>query len=701
MKNKKFIILGLTIIGIILILAVYSFKIDNFEISKPIDVQNIPVVGENRKNPNQYFKKEAFIISDQNWQEVLQSIPLVVWTDKDGEINQYPFLIFHREGNNFDADSMISFINQYQPEKITIIGEIPEVLELSLKNKYDLSDGLKLKVIGVNQTNKLDITEILSYWQSFENVVYSENNYELALLASSYASLINAPLIIQNNSLDNEKVLADRNIICIGKTENQNCSEQYSLEQLRQKYLELTKTDKIILVNPNDLDIKIKESFKPKVSKGNINELYSKASLGAPILASARQELILSISSTSSEKIDEFIEKEIEKIDHPINYLTIIANPNAIPLSKLIKPGKESYYASLDPWLYANIDDDPLMDLALGRIIGLTITDVSIYIARDLFYPNSDIQKEMLFIAAFSDFGGISDEEDAFAYSQMFNLLGYKTKIRSETANSDDWRNNDIILYEGHGSGDWAGIQSYQIPSLSNSLVVLEACATCAFEKVPYKKARYKRDLFCAQVIRQGGIAFVGAVEELGDISSWNLLSRLFAYNDTLGQAYQRANNVYLNFQSNHSNLESYPLGSYSYILIGDPLIELSKTGFLPLSSLELQAEINDEKSYILKAQMMKILLTEANKSFFRQQIILSTIDQYQGYFYLRVGPFDLSYEKPKTVVSSKWPQASFTHITELGNGQQYFWIQLENLSAENLSQDNFMTVEDEIKLSD
>jgi len=145
-----------------------------------------------------------------------------------------------------------------------------------------------------------------------EQDVYVEDDYELGLMASTYASLINAPLIIQGTELDKDENFENRNIICVGDV-SRNCDEKYGLDELQQKYVDETNTDKIILVNPNDLDIKVEEEFETEKG-GTVNEIYSKTSLASPILASAKQEVILSTRETDYEEVDSFIEDKVDEL---------------------------------------------------------------------------------------------------------------------------------------------------------------------------------------------------------------------------------------------------------------------------------------------------------------------------------------------------------------------------------------------------
>ena len=239
----------------------------------------------------------------------------------------------------FDIDSSIYFMQQYSPDRVSVIGQTPQGLDNLLVAEPELGAGL-----SGDQIQRIGVENYLDYWSSYGDVVYVEDDYELALLASTYASLINAPLVIEGSEpvgLD----MVGRNVACVGSPTGMSCDEQYGLEELQQKYVEMTDTDKIILVNPNDLDIKVDEVFLPEKSPNPIYEIYSGTSLVAPILASAKQELILTNSLEESIDFtdqmrnniissDILIRDKIILYDFNPKYLTIMATPSVIPDSE-------------------------------------------------------------------------------------------------------------------------------------------------------------------------------------------------------------------------------------------------------------------------------------------------------------------------------------------------------------------------------
>jgi hypothetical protein len=303
-----------------------------------------------------------------------------------GEIREYQFnFTFFGTESGFDADSVIYFMQQYNVEKVTIIGESPVELDDLLIAQPELGVGL-----NSDQIKRIGVNDYLSYWKNNSDVVYVKNNYELSLMASTYASLINAPLIIEGTELDKDINFENKNIICVWNvfvekpnyTIPRDCNEKYRLEGLQKKYIDKTNTDKIILVNPNDLDIKVEEEFQSEKSGNPIYEIYSKTSLASPILASTKHEVIFSKNSPEDflditcknfdnlinniDKFDKFVEDKISLLSNS-NYLTIISSPQAIPQSfnercdpdefyYHLKNSVDNVYASSDNYTLSNRD---------------------------------------------------------------------------------------------------------------------------------------------------------------------------------------------------------------------------------------------------------------------------------------------------------------------------------------------------------
>jgi hypothetical protein len=574
-------------------------------INKPLEQQNCifqPTINKanntNTKDPSKYFSKEVFLVSDEDWREILTLIPLTIWT-KDDNIIEYPLLIYHKENNAFDVDSIYYFFEQYNPNKISYFGNLPSELSSLLQDSFSIQ----------KKYDKLD------NWMQYKDVVYVENDYEKALLASTYASLINAPLIIKNynDNLD----LSKRNIICIGNPTS-NCNEQYNLEQLQAKYLEKTQTNKIILVNPNDLDIKlnVKDISLPtgfQTEKGSdiILELYGKMSLASPILASAKHELILSTNSVNYTLVDQFLENKISSLGAETDYLTIVASPDAIQMSKFTGENvNHDLWFEVDNSIYGCLGDEKFQSLSVGRIFGISISDVSAYLSRVLFYEQLPLSNKFAMLVPH----GLNGPEEAIAYKmqlkpneELLELLG----LQSESIYLDETSFLDfpikqaledkiIIDYSGHGLYlGWQDlIDTLEIIEedvwLSPSFIIGEGCLTCSYENIEQEEERLDL-LFCTNILRRGGLGYVGAIVESGattDLSRYimeNLingdsfgetLKKIKQFESTVIGGCKEGQNVYPPF------CEPY------YILLGDPTINLG-FNYPEIEVIEVNNEIN------------------------------------------------------------------------------------------------------------
>ena len=482
------------------------------------------VVGEiNQKDMSLYSNKEAFLISDNDWREVLPLVPLTTWTGNEScqkgygtpkEVCVYPTLIYHEEIGSFDADSIIHFMQQYSSDRVTIVGQTPQELDNLLIAEPALGAGLL-----ENQIQRINSSDYLFYWEDFKNIVYVEEDYELALLASTYASLINSPLIIQGSASDLDGVFLNKTLICVG-TVNRACDEQYSLEQLQQKYVDKIDTDKIILVNPNDLGIFMAENFQPDKSINKIYEIYSKTSLASSILASAKHELLIGYANETyldDENalfldIDLYLENKFNSLVVP-EYLTIISSHLAIPES-IESDGQRK---AID-WQYSSLNNLNLKKV--GRILGISLSDVSSYISRDIFYDsifNATYPLNQLNILSIGhnrphyarDAEQILDFAKGFGYGGKCSSSVSPTTCTAENPAPllTDYEKKQIITYADHGSSwGWAEtLGSTNLPNFDLAVVISFACSTNDLRSG-------LGNTFGSNILRKGALAHSGSI---------------------------------------------------------------------------------------------------------------------------------------------------------------------------------------------
>jgi hypothetical protein len=280
---------------------------------------------------------DLYLIDDTNWKNVLKLISLTTWhtipknipvTEEDkiklrkNYIHYSPSFIYHREGDNIDLESIRRYIKSQQEiksiSKIVIVydNEISEML-LFLLTEILKPKGSDLKIV------KLNISEYPKMWdnQDYDTVILSEENYKTALMATLFASYLHAPLVFSINELNDYKKV--KKVYCVGNVAYENCNKKYTLEQLQKYYKEITETDKILLVNPNDIEDKSCEIFKYNRKFGMLTKAYCKDSLVAPILASIKNELIIFTDIEPLKKGVKFFEPEESTsfyVDNEMNF---------------------------------------------------------------------------------------------------------------------------------------------------------------------------------------------------------------------------------------------------------------------------------------------------------------------------------------------------------------------------------------------
>ena len=365
--------------------------------------------------------------------------------------------------------------------------------------------------------------------------------------------------------MDSPTTFREKNIILVGSVScplGGTCNKRYNLEELKRKYVEETNTDKIILVNPNDLNIFVNESFRTEKSSSIISKLYTKTSLVAPILASAKHELIISTTSTNYAKVNSFVKNQTNNFQS-MHYLTIFASPDAIQMT-----GGGGFDRFATDKIYAT-NNDGFQTLAVGRIFGISTSDISSYVATDIFYK--ELPRTNIFSVLFT--GGVSPEVEyeAKATEKLLSAIGFvdESIFTNSTIENFNYTNKFYINFFGHGySQGWmyalstGELQRRKI-WLESPLVYGEACLTCAYDLIP--KGR-KGELFCSNIIRRGALAYIGNIAEAGEGgNSKNFLERLVR-GKSIGDALKEANNLYFVFLRELNTVE---------VLIGDPTITL------------------------------------------------------------------------------------------------------------------------------
>ena len=279
----------------------------------------------NERDASRYEGKVAFLVSDERWEDVLRLVPAAVWGGRDPPCAGgaglaagtcgHPALIVHPEGDPFDADAAVDFLRRWRPDRVRRVGPIPAALVSLL-----LSD----PILGLtaDRLEAVDADDLSAHWSVVRHVVLVERDLETALVASSLASLWNAPLAI--DGVESGIDLDGKRVTCIGDPSGP-CSERLSLDDARSRYLVETGTDRAILVRP-DLGI-FRRDVKPTRDGGTVRDLFGRTALPAAFLASYKRELILTAPAADVDSADLALRSTLDRLAWSPAYLTIAASP--------------------------------------------------------------------------------------------------------------------------------------------------------------------------------------------------------------------------------------------------------------------------------------------------------------------------------------------------------------------------------------
>ena len=145
-------------------------------------------------------------------------------------------------------------------------------------------------------------------------------------------------------------------------------------------------------------------------------------------------------------------------------------------------------------------------------------------------------------------------------FSNLYTYFGDDWQSNQEKI-LDEYEKSYLILYDDHGgTRGISAVNSENIGNLQSPTVITLACLTCDFDETNQHKGRTATSqLFCANNIRRGAIAYIGAESVSYWFGYWDvLLDNIFTKDQTIGESFRKAKN------------SEYGMDFY-YLLIGDP----------------------------------------------------------------------------------------------------------------------------------
>ncbi|MBN1961643.1 MAG: hypothetical protein JW841_11910 [Deltaproteobacteria bacterium] len=526
-----------------------------------------------QRNWLQLNDKVAFLVSDEDWRLALTLIPALNWTANPVDfarcahpyggadnVCSYPTLIYHVEADGIDLDSIDHFLSRYQPTTIYHLGTAPSTLIDLVSYRFTMAS----------------LASPLSMWHEYDQAILVEDDYALALQATTLASLLDAPLFIAgyNDDLINDSA----QVICVGVLAAPvaaHCAETLTSLDVSLRALALTGSDRLLLTNARDTVPLSTSSVALERTSGQIHELYGRLSLASPILAAAKHQVLAVFNDASAtyQTVDAFIATFLAATSMQPQYLTIVASPNTIPQARntneyLRKPETAFVkWVQIDGSIYGDLDGDYFQDLKVGRLYSLSLSDVTSYIARVLTYDHlpkatdfaSLTSFELQFCSGYHKNLFIEELMEAAGFTNASATVGYGQSFAVDTL-----RDKALLAYDGHGTTTSmnGGFSVSRLRSnaiwFPETVITSTACLICSWNKAN------KAQLFCAEAFRRGAIAIVSAMDENATNAGVNVsFIRSLTYGADLGSAFRDATNI--------SFADSVQVYSPFLSMLGDP----------------------------------------------------------------------------------------------------------------------------------
>jgi hypothetical protein len=406
-------------------------------------------------------------------------------------------------------------------------------------------------------------------------VVVSDSDYSAAVLGSSLAARLGAPLLIDEPAGDTLEAVASSlgaEVLSVGI--------EYPPADLPFDHIPLDGLESTLAwVHENGVEI-------PYIAVSNPNDRYSgrsqKASMVAPMYAARRGGLSLPVAlDMPTAVVDDGGEHPVlpaladayEGLGGPPVHLAIVGAHDALPQMRrptiFDNPIGEQPVSDLP---YGEIDADPFLDLAIGRVVGDTLEELSVVATRTSQY---DRLKDGVWERRFVESGLWGFDE---LRSPMLNV-GYETPEHLSLADIEALHSIEAgaFLHKDHSYCQVLGnaVDVNNSTLFAPAFVVSRGCSVGGIDLLQEDQRSIVDHMF-----GQGIVAFVGAARNsiayntIIEVSLWNQLLD----GRTLGESFRHGiNDAIVHWLDDGSDAMRYSIDIE--IVYGDPALQLHVPG--------------------------------------------------------------------------------------------------------------------------
>ncbi|MFH0946207.1 MAG: C25 family cysteine peptidase [Planctomycetota bacterium] len=442
------------------------------------------------------------------------------------------------------------YVSRYNPESALIVGQnipgIPGVSQLIVLNSVSA---------GAEQAKEIATT----VWAGSDQVVICSldgNYYENALTAASLASRLKVPLLYSSPSTpgDLDTVLAQlgaQSALVVGSP----LTLPVPSSTLPGAVAVVTwlrnnghSVDYLAAVNPADRDV---------------NPDGSKLSLVSTILAARRGGVVVPVQNAATYLT---VRDELRQCyaaigaDYYPEFLAIVATTPFIPFGEVDNPSGFPAPVLMTDALYAEMDADPFLEIAVGRVIANNFSEGSLIASRISTY---DSLKDRYWENRVVEMGrwGMSEAVP------VLNNFGYvEDDLMGAYHNSGPPIEDGLILHYDHSAWWELGFAFNMNMNtlLAPAFILSRGCSTAALDEGPSQITK--------RLLRQGAVGFMGGTRSVIGMSGHQTTEVVnsIVEGESLGHAFNRA---YEALTLNVLDLDDHgsDVSRHNWLLIGDP----------------------------------------------------------------------------------------------------------------------------------
>jgi len=276
----------------------------------------------------------------------------------------------------------------------------------------------------------------------------------------------------------------------------------------------------------------------------------------------------LRFSYPSDDELKEYLQEYHNQIGHHPKYMAMVGVLQVLPCAHALSYDRGWCDYVMNDNYFADVDDDPFYEIAVGRIVGEDVTYVTLNATRCLTY------NDLLYLP--------SADRMAHMCPKEFAIRGYDAPHQFENCGFtvDDWYTiptqdrsiYGVFIQDEHG---WPfGIAPPTRGPIAPSLVEAGGCNIGSLDK--YSTTHDWYDYNAVVLARQGAICLNAWVRGTGSgktVSRDSFYKAILYDGATMGEAHLHALNIYV--AKSENAIRSYDLNAN--MLYGDPAVRLHK----------------------------------------------------------------------------------------------------------------------------